>query len=114
MNSKQLLEFMREDNRLSESLAARKQKDYTGGSLDAYKNFKIMEFIYEGLDYSKADLSELVMIWEIAKKVTRLASLSVQPPAVKNESKVDSYDDIKIYAQLAKGYILKGRQSKQQ
>jgi len=81
----------------------KKNADYAGNG-DALKNLKLFSLVMEGVDLSKCDPTEVAFMVRKCDKISRMATLMAQEPAVVEEKFEDTLGDDINYNAMWKAY----------
>lgn len=106
MTREEYFQFVEKEFNSILELIKKKNKDYTSGSNDPFKNFRMVENF--GICSTEVGIAT-----RLSDKFSRASTLIHKPPAVENEGLEDSLKDIIGYSILLLGY-LKSKQVKEE
>ena len=103
MNQEQFLEFITKSSEEGINLINKKNSDYAVEK-DPFKNFKLFEFLMQGVDKSKCDSTELALLVRLGDKLQRIANLLGKEALVTTESFDDTCLDLANYSHILRAY----------
>jgi hypothetical protein len=111
MNQTQLLEALEGISKRKLDLAHRKNSDYAGEGVDsdAFKNFRLVE----QLGITSVEKGFLTRMTDKLSRASTLLESDTKEAMVKDESVIDTLNDLSVYADLLQCYLMDKRNKRQ-
>lgn len=103
MDREAFVKNIEETYKLGVDIIRKKNTDYAAGS-DPFKNFKLFDSLFEGVDLNKANRVQLMIIVRVLDKISRICNLLGKDAIVVDESVDDSILDAINYLAILRAH----------